>query len=115
MANTVSYFKTKGYYLADSVYFLHDTDARNAKQAAELAFQKATDIGYESLSATHPVWLDLVMNHAVFCYEVLHQPERACKLIKVAFDRAIVELEALSEDSFKVNEFCFNFQQLNDI
>ena len=38
---------------------------------------------------------------AVFYYEILNSPERACRLAKAAFDEAIAELDTLSEESYK--------------
>lgn len=50
---------------------------------------------------THPIRLGLALNFSVFYYEILNSPERACRLAKAAFDDAIVELDSLSEDSYK--------------
>lgn len=77
------------------------SDAR--KEAAEKAlasYGKATDVS-EPLASTHPVRLGLALNFSVFYYEILATPERACRLAKAAFDEAIADLDALSEDSYK--------------
>lgn len=37
----------------------------------------------------------------MFYYEILGSPDRACQLAKTAFDEAIAELDALSEESYK--------------
>ena len=53
------------------------------------------------LQPTHPTRLRLALNFSVFYYEILHSPERACRMEKVAFDDAIAELDTLSEESYK--------------
>jgi len=37
----------------------------------------------------------------VFYFEILGNPEEACKLAKKAFDEAIKDLDNLTEDSYK--------------
>jgi 14-3-3 protein epsilon len=37
----------------------------------------------------------------VFYYEIMNQPDEACKLAKDAFDAAIAELDTLNEESYK--------------
>ena len=37
----------------------------------------------------------------VFYYEVLNNPEEACKMARQAFEDAIAELDTLSEESYK--------------
>lgn len=55
----------------------------------------------EDLKATHPIRLGLALNFSVFYYEILNQPEEACRLAKKSFDDAITELDGLNEDSYK--------------
>ena len=62
----------------------------------------AQDIALEEkLTATHPILLGLALNFSVFYYEILNQPDEACKLAKKAFDQAISDLDQLNEDSYK--------------
>src|SRR3954464_12614262 len=61
----------------------------------------ATDIAQTELAPTHPIRLGLALNFSVFYYEILNSPDRACHLAKQAFDDAIAELDALSEESYK--------------
>ena len=37
----------------------------------------------------------------MFYYEIMNQPDEACKLAKDAFDAAIAELDTLNEESYK--------------
>merc|ERR1712224_138789 len=53
------------------------------------------------LVVTHPIRLGLALNFSVFHYEVLGNPEEACKMARQAFEDAIAELDSVSEDSYK--------------
>ena len=55
------------------------------------------------LVVTHPIRLGLALNFSVFHYEVLGNPEEACKMARQAFEDAIAELDSVSEDSYKVS------------
>lgn len=37
----------------------------------------------------------------MFYYEILNSLDRVCRLVKVVFDDVIVELDSLSEESYK--------------
>ena len=50
---------------------------------------------------THPIRLGLALNFSVFYYEVLNNPEEACKMARQAFEDAIAELDTLDEESYK--------------
>ena len=74
------------------------------KEAAEKsleAYQEANNTASSELPSTHPIRLGLALNFSVFFYEILGSPDRACQLAKAAFDEAIAELDALSEESYK--------------
>merc|ERR1712118_362290 len=53
------------------------------------------------LPVTHPIRLGLALNYSVFQYEVLGNPEEACKMARTAFEDAIAELDNVAEDSYK--------------
>ena len=53
------------------------------------------------MNPTHPIRLGLALNSSVFYYEIMNDPDEACKLAKTAFDDAIAELDNLKEDSYK--------------
>lgn len=46
------------------------------------AYQKAYDISFEKMEATHPIRLGLALNFSVFYYEIVNSPQEACKLAK---------------------------------
>ena len=50
---------------------------------------------------THPIRLGLALNYSVFMYEVLGNPDDACKMARTAFEDAIAELDNVAEDSYK--------------
>ena len=69
-------------------------EKRNAaSQKAEQAYRDAHDIAGKSLSTTHPVKLGLALNFSVFYYEIMQNPEKACKMARDAFDEAIADLD----------------------
>lgn len=53
------------------------------------------------LAVTHPIRLGLAHNYSVFKFEVLSNPDEACKIARTAFEDAIAELDNASEDSYK--------------
>lgn len=96
----VFYLKMKGDYLRYLAEFL-DSDKRKqvAEQALE-AYEHAT-ASAASLSPTLPIRLGLALNFSVFHYEIMGAASQACQLAKKAFDDALVEIDSLSEDSYK--------------
>merc|ERR1712137_1509751 len=71
--------------------------AENARQAYEEAHKTAE----KDLAVTHPIRLGLALNYSVFQYEVLQNPDEACKMARTAFEDAIAELHNVQEDSYK--------------
>ena len=76
-----------------------DTAITGAKEAYTDAVSAAK--GDAGLMPTHPIRLGLALNFSVFHYEVLGNPEEACKMARQAFEDAIAELDNVSEDSYK--------------
>lgn len=96
----VFYLKMKGdyyRYLAEVKGEGSDTDVTSQ---AEDAYKQATEEA-QTLQSTHPIRLGLALNFSVFYYEILNNPDEACKLAKKAFDESIAELDTLKEDSYK--------------
>merc|ERR1712217_24782 len=97
----VFYQKMKAdYYL----YIAEFTDGDKKKQAAESArqaYEEAQKVAEKDLVVTHPIRLGLALNFSVFQYEVLQNPDDACKMARTAFEDAIAELDNVAEDSYK--------------
>ena len=65
------------------------------------SYKEAMNVAKSELLVTHPIRLGLALNFSVFYYEVLNNPEEACKMARQAFEDAIAELDNVSEDSYK--------------
>merc|ERR1712023_518562 len=79
-----------------------DGDAKKAAaESARAAYADAAAVAEKDLAVTHPIRLGLALNYSVFQYEVLGQPEEACKMARTAFEDAIAELDNVAEDSYK--------------
>merc|ERR1712242_28318 len=71
--------------------------AENARQS----YEEAQKVAEKDLVVTHPIRLGLALNYSVFQYEVLSNPDEACKMARTAFEDAIAELDNVSEESYK--------------
>merc|ERR1739848_197934 len=69
--------------------------------SAHDAYKEAMAVATTDLVVTHPIRLGLALNFSVFHYEVLGNPEEACKMARQAFEDAIAELVSISEESYK--------------
>merc|ERR1712050_395268 len=77
-------------------------DAKSkAAESARKAYAEATQVAEKDLAVTHPIRLGLALNYSVFQYEVLSNPEDACKMARAAFEDAIAELDNVDEGSYK--------------
>jgi 14-3-3 protein epsilon len=85
-------------YLAE---FATDDKRKDSADKSLEAYKAASDVAVTALPPTHPIRLGLALNFSVFYYEILNSPDRACHLAKQTFDDAIVELDTLSEESYK--------------
>merc|ERR1712199_63279 len=72
-----------------------------AANNATLAYEEAQKVAEKDLAVTHPIRLGLALNFSVFQYEVLNEPDEACKMAREAFEQAIAELDNVAEDSYK--------------
>jgi len=97
----VFYLKMAGDYWRYLAEVAAGPRREEAAGQAVAAYRQAHALALEHLPPTHPVRLGLALNYSVFYYEILSQPEEACALAKKAFDEAISDLDALSEDSYK--------------
>jgi len=97
----VFYQKMKADYYR---YIAEFTDGDAKSQAAEnarKAYADAAAVAEKDLAVTHPIRLGLALNYSVFMYEVLSNPDEACKMARTAFEDAIAELDNVAEDSYK--------------
>merc|ERR1711977_56735 len=97
----VFYQKMKADYYRYIAEFTDGDKKSAAAESARLAYQEASDVAAEHLVVTHPIRLGLALNYSVFQYEVLANPDEACKMARSAFEDAIAELDNVAEDSYK--------------
>merc|ERR1712141_726103 len=97
----VFYYKMKGDYHRYLAEFATSNDRKEAAENSLVAYKAASDIAMTELPTTHPIRLGLALNFSVFYYEILNSPDRACRLAKAAFDKAIGDLDNLSEETYK--------------
>merc|ERR1711907_334358 len=99
--SAVFYQKMKAdYYRYIAEY--KDGDAKSsAAENARKAYEAAKEVAEKDLAVTHPIRLGLALNYSVFQYEVLSNPDEACKMARSAFEDAIAELDNVAEDSYK--------------
>merc|ERR1712228_441187 len=76
-------------------------DKQKASESARQAYQDAHNVAEKGLAVTHPIRLGLALNFSVLQYEVLQNPDEACKMARTAFEDAIAELDNVAEDSYK--------------
>jgi len=96
----VFYHKMKGDYYRYIAEFTGGDKKSGAANSAKSAYDDAMGAASE-LAVTHPIRLGLALNFSVFHYEVLNNPDEACKMARTAFEDAIAELDNVSEDSYK--------------
>merc|ERR1739848_935026 len=79
-----------------------DGDGKSkAAENARVAYEEASKVAEKDLAVTHPIRLGLALNYSVFQYEVLSNPDEACKMARTSFEDAIAELDNVAEDSYK--------------
>merc|ERR1712151_236553 len=97
----VFYQKMKADYYRYLAEF-KDGDAKSqAAENARAAHGEAEKVAEKDLAVTHPIRLGLALNYSVFQYEVLQEPDSACKMARKAFEEAIAELDNVAEESYK--------------
>ena len=96
----VFYHKMKGDYYRYIAEFTDGDKKSKAASSAKGAYDDAMGAASE-LAVTHPIRLGLALNFSVFHYEVLSNPDEACKMARTAFEDAIAELDNVSEESYK--------------
>jgi len=97
----VFYYKMKGDYYRYIAEFTESEQKTGAANSAHDAYKQASEVAATDLVVTHPIRLGLALNFSVFHYEVLGNPDEACKMARQAFEDAIAELDSVSEESYK--------------
>merc|ERR1712232_1385097 len=97
----VFYQKMKADYYRYIAEFSDGEAKSRAAESARLAYEEAQKVAEKDLAVTHPIRLGLALNFSVFQYEVLNNPDEACKMARTAFEDAIAELDNVAEDSYK--------------
>merc|ERR1712066_34489 len=97
----VFYQKMKADYYRYIAEFTDGEAKSKAAENARLSYEDATNVASKDLAVTHPIRLGLALNYSVFQYEVLQNPDEACKMARTAFEDAIAELDNVAEDSYK--------------
>jgi len=97
----VFYQKMKADYYRYIAEFQSGDEKTKASEKARLAYEEAHKVAEKDLAVTHPIRLGLALNYSVFQYEVLSNPDEACKMARTAFEDAIAELDNVAEDSYK--------------
>ena len=97
----VFYQKMKADYYRYIAEYKDGADKTGAAENAKKAYEAAQEVATKDLAVTHPIRLGLALNFSVFQYEVLSNPDEACKMARTAFEDAIAELDNVAEDSYK--------------
>merc|ERR1712150_429981 len=97
----VFYQKMKADYYRYIAEFSEGDAKEKASESARQAYEEAQKVAEKDLAVTHPIRLGLALNYSVFQYEVLGNPDEACKMARTAFEDAIAELDNVAEDSYK--------------
>jgi 14-3-3 protein epsilon len=97
----VFYQKMMADYYRYIAEFTDGDEKAAAAEKARKAYADAAAVAEKGLAVTHPIRLGLALNYSVFQYEVLNQPDEACKMARTAFEDAIAELDNVAEDSYK--------------
>lgn len=68
---------------------------------ASANYKTAHELSALELTAANPIRLGVSLNYSVCVYELLGDDKTACTIAKDAFDKAIAEIDQLSEDVYK--------------
>ena len=103
----VFYHKMAGDYYRYLAEFQTEDALQASKEAAGREYEKALSFAENgndpspALHPTNPIRLGLALNCSVFFFEIMDEPEKACKLAKEAFDAAVSELEGVEDNVYK--------------
>jgi len=97
----VFYLKMRGDYFRYKAEVATGDDRESIVKLSNDAYRDAYDLAKHSMVSTHPIRLGLALNFSVFHYEIRNDHEQACTMAKGAFEEAINDLDAVSEDNYK--------------
>ncbi|XP_022071170.1 14-3-3 protein zeta-like [Acanthochromis polyacanthus] len=97
----IFFWKMRGDYCRYLAEVAVSSEEMEDTKMSEEAYQTAFNLSKDEMPSTHPIRLGLALNFSVFYYEIRNAPDKACQLAKAAFDDAIADLDALSEESYK--------------
>merc|ERR1712084_29888 len=97
----VFYQKMKADYYRYKAEYKSGGEKEKASESARQAYQDAHNVAEKDLAVTHPIRLGLALNYSVFQYEVLGNPDEACKMARTAFEDAIAEWDDEEENKFQ--------------
>merc|ERR1712113_1354831 len=78
----VFYQKMKADYYRYIAEFSNGDAKDKASENARAAYEEAHKVAEKDLAVTHPIRLGLALNYSVFQYEVLSNPDEACKMAR---------------------------------
>ncbi|KAH9411759.1 14-3-3-like signal transduction protein [Ordospora pajunii] len=96
----IFFMKMRGDYYRYKAEVLGGSEHKDVSKCAAESYEEATKKA-KPLPPTNPIKLGLALNYSVFHYEILNDSEKACLIAKGAFDDAIKELDALSEEHYR--------------
>ena len=97
----VFYLKMKGDYYRYLAEFTTSDTRKNVMENSCESYKLANEVAKENMVPINAIRLGLALNFSVFYYEIMSQPDKACKMAKEAFDDAIQELDKVKDDSYK--------------
>ena len=101
----IFYYKMKGdYYRYISEVVTGEKFCISAAEAQK-CYQKGFDIGVKNLEPTNEVFLELIIDFAIFYYDILNMPDVACQIAENAYNKALANIDNvnnITEDNILV-------------
>eukprot|EP00770_Monocercomonoides_exilis_P011460 MONOS_11405.1-p1 / transcript=MONOS_11405.1 / gene=MONOS_11405 / organism=Monocercomonoides_exilis_PA203 / gene_product=14-3-3 protein epsilon, putative / transcript_product=14-3-3 protein epsilon, putative / location=Mono_scaffold00570:2519-4743(-) / protein_length=477 / sequence_SO=supercontig / SO=protein_coding / is_pseudo=false len=109
----VFYLKMKGDYHRYQCEYLSGVSRFTAAENALSSYRDGCKLAFAIYPPTNPVRLSLAMNFSVFCMDILNHPESACRILKEAYDDALLGINDLSEEESAETIFIMQLMQDN--
>merc|ERR1712055_294737 len=97
----VFYLKMRGDYYRYKAEVATGEEREAIVKDSDEAYKGAYELAKDSMVSTHPIRLGLALNYSVFHYEIRNDHDKACEMAKDAFEKAINDLDAVSEENYK--------------